>query len=272
MSDVDKTLWVGNLPEVSEEILYELFLQAGPLENVSIAKEKDGRQKSFAFVKFSHIESVPYTIKVMEGTQLFGRNLKLQTRPGSIHQQQQQQQQQQQHQQHQQGVVQGQVGNTMNPYQNNPVQQIPNPYMNMQNFQLNIVPQNPYMVSQPVMNPSSNPAFHRSHTWHGSDLSRNIGDRDHDKDRDRDKDRGRENHSRDRSRDTHSRDRSHGSSDRGYRNSPNSNNDRRSKEESFESRRQKVLHKQEQVLQTYRHSRDRHAGGSSYQHQRRGRY
>ncbi|CAG9785445.1 unnamed protein product [Diatraea saccharalis] len=82
MIDEDnKTLWCGNLPEqVTEEILYELFLQAGPLEKVRIAKDKDGRQKNFAFITYSHEVSVPYAIQLFRGTALFHRTLSLQSR------------------------------------------------------------------------------------------------------------------------------------------------------------------------------------------------
>lgn len=62
-------LWCGNLnDECSEEILFELFLQAGPL--VSVKKPKE---KTFAFVTFKHKESVKYAIDVMDGICLFGR-------------------------------------------------------------------------------------------------------------------------------------------------------------------------------------------------------
>lgn len=77
----NKTLWCGNLPEqVTEEILYELFLQAGPLEKVRIAKDRDGRQKNFAFVTYCHEISVPYAINLFRGTSLFHKTLTLQNR------------------------------------------------------------------------------------------------------------------------------------------------------------------------------------------------
>ncbi|XP_013380197.1 RNA-binding protein 7-like [Lingula anatina] len=87
MDDVkERTLWCGNLSEeVTEELLYELFLQAGPLEKVHIAKDKDGRRKNYSFIQFKHEESVPYTIKLMAGTKLFGRPLNLQARTGASH-------------------------------------------------------------------------------------------------------------------------------------------------------------------------------------------
>uniref|UniRef100_W5M383 RNA binding motif protein 7 n=1 Tax=Lepisosteus oculatus TaxID=7918 RepID=W5M383_LEPOC len=84
--EVDKTLFVGNLDtRVTEELLFELFLQAGPVINVKIPKDKDGRPKPFAFVNFKHEVSVPYGMDLLNGTSLFGRPLKIQFRSGSTH-------------------------------------------------------------------------------------------------------------------------------------------------------------------------------------------
>ncbi|XP_793337.3 RNA-binding protein 7 [Strongylocentrotus purpuratus] len=83
----DRTLWVGNLdPRVTDEILFELFLQAGPLQHVNIAKDKEGNQRNFAFVEFKHDVSVPYSMQLMGGLALFNRGLRLQFRSGSKHQ------------------------------------------------------------------------------------------------------------------------------------------------------------------------------------------
>ncbi|XP_044858076.1 splicing regulator RBM11 isoform X2 [Mauremys mutica] len=82
----DRTLFVGNLESrVREEILYELFLQAGPLTNVTICKDKEGKPKSFGFVCFKHTESVPYAIALLNGIRLYGRPIKVQYRFGSSH-------------------------------------------------------------------------------------------------------------------------------------------------------------------------------------------
>ncbi|XP_073524340.1 splicing regulator RBM11 [Phyllobates terribilis] len=82
--ETDRTIFVGNLDcNVKEEILYELFLQAGPLTKVTIAKDKDGNLKSFGFVCFKHTESVPYAISLLNGIRLFGRPIKLHYRFGS---------------------------------------------------------------------------------------------------------------------------------------------------------------------------------------------
>lgn len=54
-----------------------LLLQAGPLEKVRIAKDKDGRQKSFAFITYCHAVSIPYAIELFRGSSLFNKALLL---------------------------------------------------------------------------------------------------------------------------------------------------------------------------------------------------
>ncbi|XP_028646335.1 splicing regulator RBM11-like isoform X1 [Erpetoichthys calabaricus] len=84
--EADRTVFVGNLESrVKEEILFELFLQAGPLTRVAIPKDKDGRQKSYGFVCFKHKEAVPYAIALLNGIHLYGRPIKLHYKFGSSH-------------------------------------------------------------------------------------------------------------------------------------------------------------------------------------------
>ncbi|XP_059813045.1 RNA-binding protein 7 [Hypanus sabinus] len=84
--DANKTLFIGNLDaKVTEELLFELFLQAGPLQAVKIPKDKDGKSKQFAFVHFKHEESVHYGKDLLNGIPLFGRAIKIQFRSGSSH-------------------------------------------------------------------------------------------------------------------------------------------------------------------------------------------
>uniref|UniRef100_A0A8D2L1N7 RNA-binding protein 7 n=1 Tax=Varanus komodoensis TaxID=61221 RepID=A0A8D2L1N7_VARKO len=85
-AEADRTLFVGNLdPKVTEELLFELFHQAGPVIKVKIPKDRDGKPKQFAFVNFKHEESVPYGMSLLNGIKLFGRPLKIQFRSGSSH-------------------------------------------------------------------------------------------------------------------------------------------------------------------------------------------
>ena len=59
--------------QVDQELLYELFINAGPLKSVRIPKNKN-----FAFVRFEYPESVPYSIDLFRGVELYGQSLKLQ--------------------------------------------------------------------------------------------------------------------------------------------------------------------------------------------------
>lgn len=84
--DVDeeqlRTLWCGGVAEkVDEEILYELFLNAGPLERVTIPRDKETKkQRNFAFVLFQHAESTRYAFDMLQGTKLFGQPIRLQNK------------------------------------------------------------------------------------------------------------------------------------------------------------------------------------------------
>ena len=75
-----RTLWCGSINErVNENILFELFLNAGPLERVSIPKDRDsGRQKGYAFIVFQHVESIKYAFELLNGTELFRQPIRLQ--------------------------------------------------------------------------------------------------------------------------------------------------------------------------------------------------
>ncbi|XP_066252299.1 RNA-binding protein 7 [Euwallacea similis] len=78
-----KTVWVGNLSnQITEELLYELFLQAGPVERVKIPTDREGRQQNYGFVTFKHEPSVPYTTQLFQGVRLFDKTLNIQPRNG----------------------------------------------------------------------------------------------------------------------------------------------------------------------------------------------
>merc|ERR1712106_535462 len=69
-------LWCGNLDlQVTQEHLYELMMQAGPVEKVTKPKEKN-----FAFILFKHRETVGYALKVLDGIELFERRLNMRQR------------------------------------------------------------------------------------------------------------------------------------------------------------------------------------------------
>ncbi|KAB0800497.1 hypothetical protein PPYR_06237 [Photinus pyralis] len=84
MNDNDedqRTVWCGNLSEkITEDILYELFLQAAPLEKVKIPKDKTGRYTSYGFVTFKHLCSVPYAIDLLNGISLYDKRINVKPR------------------------------------------------------------------------------------------------------------------------------------------------------------------------------------------------
>ncbi|XP_058488944.1 RNA-binding protein 7 [Solea solea] len=84
--EADRTLFIRNLDSrVTEELLFELFLQAGPLVKTKIPKDQDGKQKTFGFAVYRHEVSVPYAMQLLNGATLFGKNIHVQFRSGSSH-------------------------------------------------------------------------------------------------------------------------------------------------------------------------------------------
>ncbi|KAL0122266.1 hypothetical protein PUN28_007182 [Cardiocondyla obscurior] len=75
------TIYCGNLSEkVTEDVLYELFLQAGPILRISIPKDRDGKQRSFGFITYKHMRSAEYAMKLFDGTMLYNRILNMNIR------------------------------------------------------------------------------------------------------------------------------------------------------------------------------------------------
>lgn len=70
-----RTLFCSNLDErVTEEILYEVFLQAGPIESARIPLDNTGRQRNFGFVTYQHKSAVPYAVELYQGLELFQKS------------------------------------------------------------------------------------------------------------------------------------------------------------------------------------------------------
>ena len=66
---------------MDEEILYELFLNAGPLEKVIIPRDwETKKQRNYAFIVFQHEESTEYAFNLLNGTELFRKAIKLQNK------------------------------------------------------------------------------------------------------------------------------------------------------------------------------------------------
>lgn len=76
-----RTVWCGNLSDqVTEELLYELFLQAAPLERVRIPTDKDGKKMNYGFITFKHEISIEYALQLLNGTRLFDKQLSIKYR------------------------------------------------------------------------------------------------------------------------------------------------------------------------------------------------
>lgn len=75
----EATIYIGNLdPMVTEELLWELFVQCGPVHNVYIPRDRITQQHSgYGFVEFKSEQDSDYAQKVMNMIALFGRPLKI---------------------------------------------------------------------------------------------------------------------------------------------------------------------------------------------------
>jgi len=75
----DATCYVGNLDEqLSEELLWEMMLQAGPISNVHMPRDKvTGTHQGYGFVEFRTEEDADYALKVMNMVKLFGKPLRV---------------------------------------------------------------------------------------------------------------------------------------------------------------------------------------------------
>lgn len=75
----EATLYVGNIDlKVTEEILWELFLQCGPVVSVQIPRDKiTGDHNGYGFVEFKSEEDADYAIKIMHLIKLHGKPIKV---------------------------------------------------------------------------------------------------------------------------------------------------------------------------------------------------
>ncbi|CAE7842248.1 Sf3b4 [Symbiodinium sp. KB8] len=75
----DATCYVGNLDEkVNEEILWELFLQVGPVVHVHMPKDKvSNTHQGYGFVEFRSEDDADYAIKVLNMIKLYGKPMRV---------------------------------------------------------------------------------------------------------------------------------------------------------------------------------------------------
>ncbi|KAI3946132.1 hypothetical protein MKX01_024888 [Papaver californicum] len=75
----DATAYVGNLdPQVSEELLWELFVQAGPVVNVYVPKDRvTNLHQGYGFIEFRSEEDADYAIKTLNMIKLHGKPIRV---------------------------------------------------------------------------------------------------------------------------------------------------------------------------------------------------
>ncbi|OBA20072.1 RNA-binding domain-containing protein [Metschnikowia bicuspidata var. bicuspidata NRRL YB-4993] len=77
--NVHATIYVGNLDtQVTEALLYELFIQVGPVRLLYLPKDRVLRtHQGFGFVEFRGIEDADFALNLLRGVRLYGRTLKM---------------------------------------------------------------------------------------------------------------------------------------------------------------------------------------------------
>ncbi|XP_077233293.1 uncharacterized protein LOC143875583 [Tasmannia lanceolata] len=75
----DATAYVGNLDaQVTEELLWELFVQAGPVVNVYVPKDRvTNLHQGYGFVEFRSEEDADYAIKTLNMIKLYGKPIRV---------------------------------------------------------------------------------------------------------------------------------------------------------------------------------------------------
>ena len=70
-------VYVGNLDiQVTEDILWELFLQVGRVKSVRFPKKKTAG-KIYAFIELENMDEVEYAVNVLNLVQLFGKSIRV---------------------------------------------------------------------------------------------------------------------------------------------------------------------------------------------------
>jgi len=75
----EATIYIGNIDlRVTEEILWELFIQCGPIINIHLPRDKiTGEHQTYSFIEFRGEEDADYAIKIMHMIKLYGRPIKV---------------------------------------------------------------------------------------------------------------------------------------------------------------------------------------------------
>lgn len=73
------SLYIGNIdPNVKEPLLYELFVQFGPIRSLNLPKDRVLKiHQGYGFVEFKSVKDAEYVLALLRGIRLYGRLLKL---------------------------------------------------------------------------------------------------------------------------------------------------------------------------------------------------
>ena len=77
--NVNASLYFGNLdPQVTEVLMYELFIQFGPVRSLNMPKDRVLKtHQGFGFVEFKNIADADYVVNILRGIRLYGKLLRL---------------------------------------------------------------------------------------------------------------------------------------------------------------------------------------------------
>lgn len=75
----EATIYIGNIPEaVSDAIIWELMLQAGPVSSVHLPKDRVSMShQGFGFCEFVNDEDAEYACKIMNQIKLYGKPIRV---------------------------------------------------------------------------------------------------------------------------------------------------------------------------------------------------
>lgn len=73
------SLYFGNLdPQVTEPLLYELFIQFAPIRSLNLPKDRVLKtHQGYGFIEFRTIKDAEYVLNILRGIRLYGKMLKL---------------------------------------------------------------------------------------------------------------------------------------------------------------------------------------------------
>ncbi|KAI5952347.1 hypothetical protein KGF54_003213 [Candida jiufengensis] len=77
--NINASLYFGNIdPQCTEVLMYELFLQFGPIKNLYMPKDRINKiHQGYGFLEFKNPLDAKYTEDILRGVRLFGKPLKL---------------------------------------------------------------------------------------------------------------------------------------------------------------------------------------------------